>query len=170
MDLHLLKKFQHFWIRIKSITRFWIQKLFNSLIVMDSCIVHWFIALNLSRYNGNLIENLFESSKGCCVTQPLCLWARIKWRWVGEAAEDGFAHILNSLLDTFQLVLQLSLWKTPRSLWTIFLDIESRGWMISILQSETQKPWNRKTGEESKIEFSAAQNSYFGHCLAQNRG
>ena len=45
------------------------------------------------------------------------------------AAEDGFAHIFNSLLDTFQLSLSKAP-SAPRNLWTVFFDIESRGWMM----------------------------------------
>ena len=76
-----------------------------------------------------------------CVTKPCACEPRSKrdeWAMrarvgclskAAPAAEDGFAHIFNSLLDTFQLSLSKAP-TAPRNLWTVFFDIESRGWMM----------------------------------------
>ena len=52
-------RFERFWIRIKSVTRFWIQKLLNSLIVMDSCIVQWAFC---SAYSPNIHTEIHHNS------------------------------------------------------------------------------------------------------------
>ena len=102
---------------------------------------YWCIALNLSRYNGNLLENLLESAN--CVTQPL--WAPIEcemrarvgwpvvkgctscWRWVCTYIELSLGHFSTSSFKNSN--------SSKKPLENLF-----RCWWcyISILRSETQ--------------------------------